>query len=233
MSATSDTHRDPLLAEARVALAQGELPEDVRTRIAASDKPAHARARRILAAVDGHTPDALPSGGTEGAPPRVESEASGTSGSGDDATQAAPSLSLNTPPPGDDPEDPDGDDDRSDSSAAKSSSSSPAAGPKLSVITSLKLNKRGDDVELVIKAAAPVTVGTAAQLGSGRFRYVLPSSGALPGALQARPKLEGVSVVDVRRGENTVQLAVELAEGWRAAAPQRAASGAKIRFRGP
>jgi len=215
---------DPLLAEARAALAGGALPDDLRGRISRSTDPGHARARRLLAVIDGGTPAGLP----------VQP--------GDDTPPATPKIGLVAPAPdeaatGGDDGDAGGDhgaDQGSDEEDGGPTGAGPAETdhkkPKLVVITQVSLVDKGGAVELVVKAAAPVTIGTATQRDSGTVRFVLPSAGALPGALQARPQLQGVRVVDVRRGEDTVQLAVQLDEGWRAGAPRRAPGGASIRF---
>lgn len=220
---------DPLLAEARAALGAGavggQLPDDVQARIVASEDPAHARARRILLAMDGASAAelGLDTGADVGEVPSERSAELGDAEAGDATGETT------TKPPGTGVE---GTSNR-DGPVEASPSAGPRArddGPALAVITTVDLEKRGGAVELVIKAASSVKVGTAAQLEEGTLRYVLPSTGALPSALRARPSVKGVKIVDVRRGEDTVQIAVQLDQGWRAKAPRSTASGAKIRF---
>lgn len=179
---------DPLLARARASIRGGEIDPAVRAEILASTDPAHARARRILAAMD-----------ATDAPPTPE--------------PLAPPPATVAPPP---------------AAPAPAPSRPPTAA--LGVVTRLELSRRGDRATLELRAGSPLLVGIAAQ-ESGIVRLLVESAGALPAALTARPEVEGLRVVDVRRMDRTIQIALELDEGWTAVRPVRTGHGARIEFR--
>ena len=59
---------------------------------------------------------------------------------------------------------------------------------------------------------------------------MVANAGALPAVRQARPEVGGVRVVQVRRGDSTVQITVEMDEGLAAREPTVTDGGATIRF---
>ncbi len=109
-----------------------------------------------------------------------------------------------------------------------SSPSKPKPVAGLTMITRIALNERGNDVELEIVAAGPLSVGSAR--GESEIRVIVEDAGALPAALQARPSAGDVRVTDVRRGDETVQIAVEIPSGWKVASKRSSSSGARVRF---
>jgi hypothetical protein len=209
------TGGDPLLAQARQQLQGTRLPDEVREKISASSDPAHARARRILAVMDRQA--------------RGEAEPEPDEGAAEPG--AAPSApSLVAPPEGAAATNHAHEGGQGDAAEPAEPADSREAGrARLAVLTRLSLAKNGQKATLTIHAADALRVGVAAQ-ASGTVRLVVESAGALPAVLQARPSMEGLSVSDVRRGQDTVQIAIELGEGWTAGRPISFAGGARMTF---
>jgi hypothetical protein len=210
---------DPLLTRARAELHGGRLPDAVRAEIVASTDPAHARAKGILAVMDRQA---------RGEPePEPES-------TDDDTPGDAPSLK---PPPEGTPPVPE----KEEAGASSGGTKPPAAGEggggqdskkveaRLAVLTRLTLKKSGKKATLTVHAASSVRVGVATQ-ASGKVRLVVESAGALPAVLQARPSVDGLTISDVRRGQDTVQIAVDLGEGWKPGRPSSFSGGARMTF---
>jgi hypothetical protein len=85
-------------------------------------------------------------------------------------------------------------------------------------------------VTLHLTAGNRIVLGTAEQPDSGVVRVVVEGAGALPAFLQARPKAEGVRVIDVTRGSESVIVAIELDPGWRVQRSRSADRGGSITF---
>jgi hypothetical protein len=206
---------DPLLAEARASVKSGQLPDPMRASIADSRDPAHARAKRILAVMDRQA--------------RGEPEPE-SADDDDDTPTTAPSLK---PPDEDAPPVPEPAGDRgADGGAASEAAATDTPTPtkaRLAVLTRLSLQKTGNKATLTVHAADAVRVGVATQ-ASGKVRLVVESAGALPGFLQARPSVDGLAVSDVRRGQDTVQIAVDVGEGWKVGNPSSFSGGARLIF---
>jgi hypothetical protein len=188
------------LARARARLRNGVIPAELRAEILESRDPAHARARRIFAAMDSQTR-------AEAAAPVPEVVAPAPDGSGG--------------PPG-----------SPAASDAEPDGTEPQSPPRLSLLTRLSLTERRGKVTLTLHAAAELRVGVVAQ-ESGVLRLLVESAGALPAFLQARPGVDGLRVLDVRRGEDTVQIAVSVPDGWEVERPEGFSGGARVAFLRP
>jgi hypothetical protein len=199
---------DPLLAEARAALNGGKLPPRLEQRILDSDDPAHARARRLLA-----TMKRQQSGAQQEAAPAVSP-----------AQESA--TPVTAPPEGDG-----GEAEKPEAASNDASNEHDESPPKLTVLTRLALVQKGSGAVLTVHAAAELKVGLAQQ--SKTARLVVESAGALPAFLQARPSLDGIRIIDVRRGQDTVQIAIELDDGWKVGRPEGFSGGARLRFTAP
>jgi hypothetical protein len=224
---------DELLLEARYSIVGGSVDPDLQGKILASDASSHVRARRILAAMERESsgqpdPDAKP----EPEPPRpgVAIPASGqvpkikAPAPGIEPTEVKTSGAASKKGSGS------GSSSSSSSGAASTASASGSAAPSLSVLTRLSLRGSSEQVVLRLNAADRVVMGMAEQPQSGLLRLVVESAGALPGFLQARPEVHGIKVVDVRRGDDTVQISIQMQEGWRAQGPRSGAGGASLTF---
>lgn len=204
-----------MLARARDSMRGGKLDPELEREILESGAPEHARARRLLRHMAN---EGRPKGAAGSEEPTRKKPAS----SGSDAP-ASPTISVVAPPK----------DSAPNSASTANSGPKPDAGtqaPALAMLTRLRLSGGNDKVTLKLNAADRVVMGIAEQPQSGLVRLVVESAGALPAFLQARPQLAGVKVVDVRRGEDTVQISVELTPGWKARGPRSGASGASVEF---
>lgn len=221
---------DELLVQARHSLVAGSVDPKLYAQILASDAPAHSRARRILLAMEREASGQLePESTTDIEPPKP--------GVAIPASGKVPSI--RPPAPGIEPTQvkmkpkKGASSDRSGSAGSKSSASAPTAAtgaPVISVLTRLTLKGSAKEVTLRLNAADRVVMGMAEQPQSGIIRLVVESAGALPGFLQARPEAHGVKVVDVRRGDDTVQISIEMDPGWRAQGPRSGVGGASLTF---
>lgn len=200
-----ELEQDPLLAEARSKLGAGALPADMAARIMESEDPAHARARRILAVMQRQ----------ESGEPAPERDT--------DTEVKAPSPQVIAP--GEEQPAAEVDDGEEQDSAPTGNQD---AAPKLTVVTRLSLDQKGQQATLTMHAASSLRVGVAEQAGT--VRLVVESAGALPALLKSRPSVEGLRVSDVRRGDGTIQVAVELGEGWTVGRPAGFSGGARVKF---
>lgn len=214
---------DELLAQAQGELVGGRLPDGVKAQIMASPDPAHARAKRILAVMDRQArgerePESADDEQTQKPPPKLQPPSEGEGeGEGEGAGAGeggAPVTETATGATG-------GADDAAEEPAP--------AKARLAVLTRLSLKQKGKRATLTVHAASSVRVGVATQ-ASGKVRLVVESAGALPAVLQARPSIDGVTVSDVRRGPDTVQIAVDVGEGWTVGRPTSFSGGARLAF---
>ena len=250
-SAASAASGDPLLARARASIVAGELDPQVRDELMDSDAPEHARARRVLAALAGST------GSASKSPPREAAKESpaATGAQGDTPvpviapTPDAPSIPKDDEAPGaggsgganggaadggsnggSEAGVGSGTTNSADDGSGAGASTTSVESPRLAMLTRLSMTGSPRQVVLTLNAADRVVMGTAEQPDSGLMRLVIESAGALPGFLQARPEMHGVKVVDVRRGDDTVQISISLDAGWKARGPRSGAKGASITF---
>ena len=224
---------DQLLMQARYSMVAGSIDAELQQKILASDLPEHARARRILLAMEREgaglaDPDAKP----EPEPPRP--------GVAIPASGQVPQIKA--PAPGIEPTEVKTAPKKGGTAPASSTSTSGTSGggatsgggedstPTLSVLTRLSLRGSADEVTLHLNAADRIVMGMAEQPQSGMLRLVVESAGALPGFLQARPEAHGVKVIDVRRGDDTVQISIQMEEGWRPKGPRSGSTGASLTF---
>ncbi len=210
---------DPLLLRAQSSFENGHIAPEIEAELLASPDPAHQRARRILETMDRQARGIAP----------APSEKKTTTAK--DATPTkAPTIRApdpGSPTPGV-PKQSGSTSSGGGTGGSGEGSNSPKA--RLAMLTRLRLSGGGSKVTLSLNAADRVVMGMAEQPASGIVRLVVESAGALPSFLQARPTLEGVKVIDVRRGEDTVQISVELAPGWKPRGPRSGATGASIDF---
>jgi hypothetical protein len=217
---------DPLLARARASIAGGRVDPEVAAEIRASSDPAHARAARLLAAIAGDVAPTGPAAAEEpapvGPPPVVPPAELDPEGEGDapsdapaEGTIVAPVAARATPA---------GDAPSSDTPRPKKSR------PELSAL-SLAATEAG--ATLTIKAPGGVTVGVANQPSSGIVRLVIEGASATPKVVGARPKITGARVSGVRKGEDTVQITLQLDPGWRLANVKSFSGGARVNLVAP
>ncbi len=216
---------DPLLARARASIRDGRVPADVAAEIRASKDPAHARAARLLAAFDAEIPEAAR---------RARDD-------DDDAPVADPSLPPVRVPEGDADDSDDGNDDggdavpETDTPAAPTPAVAPPPSPKASkpTVSSLAMSKSSGGATLTIKADGGVTVGVANQLASGIVHLVIEGATASPKIASSRPSVAGAKVTQVRKGQGTVQITLDLEPGWTLGKVSKFDGGAKVRLNAP
>lgn len=224
---------DPLLQRAREGIRAGSLPEEVRAEMLGSTAPEHARAQRVLLAMDAPPPGA--GGRAEG-----DDEGSGS----DEASRRPPPilppseaeaavLPVPSAPGGGRSEGGGGSEDAK-ASSSPGSAERPVRAPKsradLGALT-LKATKRG--ATLTIAAPSSLVVGVANQPSSGLVRLVIESAQAGSAVLHARPKTEGAEVTGVRQGQGTVQVTIQLEPGWSLGSVQPFSGGAKVHLVAP
>jgi hypothetical protein len=212
---------DPLLAAARTAFAGGTLDPEVRAALLASEDPAHARARRILLAMERERAPAA-------APPIDE-------GPDDDPSPLpAPRLRVATPPPepivasGPLPQPP-------GPGTAPMGAPPPVVLPPprpVPLLRSVGLQRTKAGAALTLTGSGGLVVGVANQPGSGMVHLVMEAS-AVEGALRARPRVTGARVTGVRKTGRSVFVTLMLEPGWRLGRIERSASGAKVNLRRP
>ncbi len=235
-----------LLAQARASIRDGRIAPALREQLVRSDAKEHAAARAILDAIDhperyGPEAEAEVAGAGEG----------GTSG-GTEGTMVAVQP-LSTPPDVGAPSAPvevsdvvhvesSEHKDGASTSAGSKKKNAPAGGTTggpakrdagIAVITRGTLSRRGKDVVLRLFAGGRVLFGTVDAAESRTVRVLARNSGALPSLLSARPSLGGVKLTDVRKGIDSVQLTLELDEGWTLVRKGSFDDGAELVFRGP
>ena len=207
---------DPLLTEARASIQRGAIDPAVEAKIMASADPAHARAQRLLAAMKEPVPEP-----DEEPPPT------------DDPALAAPPLSTSdvdpAPTPAASPAP------RGEPPTSKTPTKAPVDAPAVAstTVSSLGLKKSGKGATLTIRGSGKLVVGTANQLSSGVVHLVLDRAKVSAKALAARPKLAGVAVTRVRKGEGTVQISLELEPGWTLGSVESFSGGTRVHLQRP
>ena len=195
----------------------GKVSEALRAEILASDAPAHARARRLLAAMD-EPVDVAPApapAGEDGAP------------------------ALRAPPLGHAPVDPvpaaePGPVPPKMSPAANPATSPPPAAPKASagkIVSSVGLKATKAGATLTLRGRGKLMVGSVNQLASGRIHLVIDQASAAAGVTSARPTAGGVRVTSVRQGAATVQISLQLEAGWTLGSIDPFSGGTRVKFR--
>lgn len=202
---------DELLRRAREQMREGALPAEVEEAVLGSTEPAHARARRVLLAMqepppgddagegsegDAQVPAPLVPPATDVTPPPVESEG---------PASERPSSTSRPPPPR-----------RGSSRVGKLSFQSTARG-----------------ATLTIKGSSKLVVGVANQPSSGIVRVIVEKAEASPTVLSARPTVDGARVTGVRQGRDTLQVTVKLDPGWTLGGVTPFSGGAKVNLVAP
>lgn len=210
---------DPLLARAREGIREGVLPDPLRSEVVGSTAPEHARARRVLLAMEdgpagaGEPTEAQAPADERPRPPPILPPAHG---------EGVPEVATPERPP------------TRDASASSGGSVERPARPKgradLGGLT-LRTSKRG--ATLTIAAPSSLVVGVANQPSSGLVRLVIESAQAGSAVLHARPRVEGAAVTGVRQGQGTVQVTVSLEPGWTLGSVQPFSGGAKVHLVAP
>jgi len=221
---------DPLLQRAREGIRAGMLPEALQAEMLGSTAPEHARAQRVLLAMNEPSPG-------------VEDPAEDDEGSDDARLRPPPILppseveAATLPvPAGAGGERSEGGGDRAEGTKASGPASTdrPVRTPKLRADLgglTLKSSKRG--ATLTIAAPSSLVVGVANQPASGLVRLVIESAQAGSAVLHARPKTDGAEVTGVRQGQGTVQITIRLEPGWSFDSVQPFSGGAKVHLVAP
>lgn len=229
----SGTEQIALIDRARQSLVDGALPEAIQAEIITSTSPQLAAARRIFGGE-----------GASSAAPAVPRVAAGSKGSVPlRVPGAAPAARIpekkTAVPATSEVAAGDSDAPRKQTEAARPSVASgdttpaPAAegkGARLVMLTSLALKEVSGGVVLDVRSSGQPSVSVASQATRGRVTFMFANAGALPTVRQARPGLQGVRVSEVRRGDTTVQVTVELEEEWQARRPALTDGGVQVRF---
>lgn len=107
----------------------------------------------------------------------------------------------------------------------------PGEGPRLVILTSLALHSDPSDeaITLELVGAGAVRVGVQ-PLTQGRIRLFVRHAGAVPSFSSARPRAEGIEVVEVLREDRYLEIEVELAPGWGLGGVSSLDNGASVRF---
>ncbi len=200
---------DPLLAAAREGIRDGAVPSDSRSQILDSTAPAHARARRVLMAMDEPLDAEPPDDPQATVPPPSIPVSAETAGAAADR----PSSKSNPPSPDPVP-----------------SAPATTGNAKLGTV-SLRSSKRG--ATLILGAPSSLVVGVANQPHSGIVRLIIESAKAGGRVLSARPKIDGAAVTAVRQGQGTVQITLQLEPGWRLGSVNSVSRGAKVQLIAP
>jgi hypothetical protein len=202
---------DPLLAAARTAIAGGTLDPQLRDALLASTDPAHARAQRILLAMETRTVSAPPIDEAPDDPPPTRAPMLRVATPPPEPIVASTAAPLPEPPPGAAPAPP------------------PRPSPKLS---SLGLSRTRKGAALTLTGSGGLVVGIANQPMSGVVHLVMEAS-AGEGALRSRPRVEGARVTGVRKTGKSVFVTLSLEPGWRLGGIVRSSSGATVNLRRP
>ena len=202
---------DPLLAAARTAIAGGTLDPQLREALLASTDPAHARAQRILLAMETRTASAPPIDEAPDDPPPTRAPMLRVATPPPEPIVASTAAPLPSPPPGAAPPPP------------------PRPSPKLSA---LGLSRTRKGAALTLTGSGGLVVGIANQPMSGVVHLVMEAS-AGEGALRSRPRVEGARVTGVRRTGKSVFVTLSLEPGWRLGGIVRSSSGATVNLRRP
>lgn len=214
--------QDPVLAEARRSIVDGQLPSPIVDTLLASEAPPHQRARRILAAMQ---PGGEASAQEEDSaapvpvvPPPIPAEGDPTATPPPVPVEATPSPAP-TPPPS------------SGSLGGGSSKSSRRAGR--ASLSRISLRESQGGATLTLHASGGVVVGVANQRSSGIVRLIVESSAALPKVLSSRPGVTGVRVTSIRHGSNSIFVTLALEPGWSLGPIRRFSGGARIHLQRP
>lgn len=209
---------DALLAEARASISLGAIDPAIEAKIMASSDPAHARAQRLLAAMKEPVPE-------DDEPPPAD----------DPAIEAPPLPAGDVDPalPAEPEPEPEPTPAPSTTASSKTPTPAPSTVEASNTVSSVGLSSSGKGATLTIRGSGKLVVGTANQLSSGVVHLVLDRAKISPGALKARPKLEGVEVTRIRKGEGTVQISLELAPGWTLGSIDAFSGGARVHLQRP
>jgi hypothetical protein len=218
---------DPLLQRAREGIRAGSLPEGLRAEMLGSTAPEHARAQRVLLAMD-----APPSGA--GGPSEDDGD-----GSNDARPRPPPILPPSEaeaavlPVPSEPPRSEAGG--RSDPEPRSSAAGAdrPVRAKAQAEVGGIALRTSKGGATLVIAASSSLVVGVANQPSSGIVRLMIDAADAGTSVLTARPRTEGAAVTGVRKGQGTVQITVKLEPGWRFGSVQPFSGGAKVHLVAP
>ena len=211
---------DPLLARARGSIRDGVIATGLVGEIQASEDPAHARAKRLLAAMAtpvSEEPEPEPaSDGPSLQAPALPTAAGDTPSvpAGDSGSKTTPSSSTGsgaTPVPSE-----------ADDPPPKSSSRAS--------VSSLKLRKAKRGATLELRGTGKLVVGTANQLSSGVVHLVVDKAKASGSVASARPSMGGVKVTGVRVGQGTLQITLQLEPGWSLGAIKPFGGGTRVHF---
>ncbi|MEX1363917.1 MAG: hypothetical protein AB1Z98_12370 [Nannocystaceae bacterium] len=204
---------DELLRRAREGIRDGALPPEVEAAVLASSEDAHARARRVLLAMNEPPPPA--------SPPASE---------GDEASIPAPLV----PPAADAIPAPV---ERGSSSASGSKPTAPrsgsGSGSGSSRVGKLALRSSAKGATLTIAGSSKLVVGVANQPSSGLVRVIVERAEAAASVLSARPKIDGVRVTAVRQGTDTLQVTLRLDPGWTLGSVTSFSGGARVNVVAP
>jgi hypothetical protein len=210
---------DPLLQRAREGIRAGSLPEGLRAEMLGSSAPEHARAQRVLLAMDEPPP---------GAGSRTEDEDEGS----DDARPRPPPIlppseaaAAALPEPSESP--------RSKHPSSSAGADRPVRSKAHAELGGLTLRTSKGGATLIIAASSSLVVGVANQPSSGIVRLMIDAADAGGSVLTARPRTEGAAVTGVRKGQGTVQITVKLEPGWRLGSVQPFSGGAKVHLVAP
>lgn len=213
-----------LLAQARASIREGEIDPELLAALGRSADPQHKHAHRLLVA---QTPTVAHKSQAE--PPKPTAQTSAV-----EVTAPAPAPQPSTPAQ------PHAEADQANPGTQAEAGAPTRADTPISVLTSMKLERIGSVVALTFHGSDTVDVGIVAQGDTDKKaaknkpktrRFVVEAAGAIPTFLQARPTLEGVAVKDVRRGDKTVQIEVQLDPGWKVSVRSKLDNGFRITFR--
>lgn len=211
---------DPLLAEARASLQAGTLDPQLAQALLSSSDPAHARARRVLEAMQApKVPEPEPT------PP--EAAESGQAQAETVALVPTP-LSVVQEAVGERPVPKARRSDGPEATAAPTQSkSAPATSSSRPTLRSVALRSSSGGATLTLRASSGVLVGVANQRRSGIVRLVVDAS-ASTDALRSRPRVEGARVDSIRRVGQSVFVTVSLDPGWSLGRIRQTGQGARI-----
>lgn len=206
---------DALLASARGSIRDGAIDPKTRQQILESKAPPHARAARLLRAMDAPDTEAPTEPEPDTDTPLVAPGPSDPPPVTIPPGSATPAVATTKKPAAHDPEPP------------------PAA--KSGAVRVGRLGLRSSDKGGVLTIAAPssLVVGVANQTASGIVHLIIESARADPAVLRARPKVEGAQVTAVRQGQGTIQITLRLDPGWSLGRVVPTKKGAQVRLRPP
>jgi len=201
---------DALIGDARSGMRDGKIPSHLRDAIFASSDPQHQRAGRLLRAIDGDF-----SG-------EVGARESGLEAREMETPRSAPLTAT-------------GEAERADPTRVGRRRDRSGVEPTtvaMAVVTRMSLHKRPKNggVFLDFRAAVPVVLSVVELEEGATVQIILRSSGILPAARSSRPSTAGVTVTDVRRGDQTVQVRIALDPGWVVDGSRSTPQGATVQF---